>query len=62
MPILESAFSDKGNTYVSRIDFLMIVRRWCGIDACLSRLNKATVNAEAVGVELSIAIAVTGKS
>jgi hypothetical protein len=62
MPILESVFSGKGNTCVSRIDVLMIVRRRCGIDAYLSRLNKAIVDAEAVGVELSIIIAVTGES
>jgi hypothetical protein len=62
MPILESVLSSKGNTCVSRIDVLMIVRRRCGIDAYLSRLNKAVVDAKAVGIELSITIAVTGES
>jgi len=62
MPILESVLSSKGNTCVSRINVLMIVRRQCGIDAYLSRLNKAVVDAETVGVELSTTIAITGES
>jgi hypothetical protein len=62
MPILESILSNKGNTCVSRINVLMIVRRRCGIDAYLPRLNEAVVKAEAVGIELSITVAVTGES
>lgn len=62
MPILESVLSSKCNTCVSRIDILMIVRRRCGIDAYLPRLDEAVANAAAVGIELSIIIAVTGES
>jgi hypothetical protein len=62
MPILEGVLSNKGNNYVSKIDVLMIVHHRCGIDAYLSRLNKAAVDAEAVGVELSIITAITRES
>jgi hypothetical protein len=62
LPILESVLSSKGNTCVSRIDVLMIVRRRCGIDAYQSQVNEAVVNAEATGIELTITVAVTGES
>lgn len=62
MPILESVLSSKGNTCVSRIEVLMIVRRRCGIDAYLSRLKNVVVDAEALGIELSVTVAVTGES
>lgn len=62
LPILASTLSSNGNTCVSRADVLMIVRRRRGIDVYRSQLEEAVVNAEAVGIELNITIAVTGES
>jgi hypothetical protein len=61
LPILESMLSNKENSCTSRIDFLMIVRRWCGTKAYLTRLKKAVTKANAAGIELNISVSITGE-
>jgi NAD(P)H-flavin reductase len=62
LPILESILSKRRGSCASRIDVLTIVRHRCGIDAYLPRLNKAISDAEDLGIELHITVAITGES
>jgi NAD(P)H-flavin reductase len=62
LPILESILSKKCGSCASRIDVLTIVRRRCRIEVYLPRLNKAVSNAEDLGIELHVTVAITGES
>jgi NAD(P)H-flavin reductase len=62
LPILESILGESRDSCASRIDVLTIVRRRCGIDAYLPRLSKAISDAEDLGIELHVTVAITGES
>jgi NAD(P)H-flavin reductase len=62
IPILESILSSRNNSCVSRIDVLMIVRRRCGIEYYLPRLEKALEAAREVGLQLKVTVSITGES
>jgi NAD(P)H-flavin reductase len=59
LPILESVVANKGPSCVTRIDFLLVVRKRAQTDFFLPRFAAAIKAAEAAGIALKIRIAVT---
>ena len=61
LPILESILNFPGTACTQRISFLLIVRRKSHIEFYVQRLSDALTQAEKIGIELNVEIAVTGE-